>query len=247
MIEFTAELLGTAILLLLGNGVVANAILEKTKGNQGVGWLMINFGWGMAVFVAVLITMDYSGAHLNPAVTIALALAGKFSWSMVGPYIIAQLLGAAIGTSLVWLLYRDHYDATPDAGTKFGTFATAPAIRNNTSNFLSEVVGTFVLIFAVLYIVGPDNIAPADLEKPVGLGSLGALPVGLVVFAIGMSLGGTTGYAINPARDLAPRFMHSILPIKDKGSSGWDYAWIPIVGPIVGAALAVGLSMLVGA
>lgn len=245
MIEFTAELVGTAILLLLGNGVVANCILKQTKGKTEDPWLLISVGWGMAVFVAVLITMDYSGAHLNPAVTIGLAAAGKFAWSSVPLYIAAQMLGAAIGAGLVWLMYQDHYNATEDPGTKFGTFATAPAIRNNVRNLISEAIGTFVLIFAVLYITGP-NLVAADAAKPVGLGSLGALPVGLVVLAIGMSLGGTTGYAINPARDLAPRIMHAILPIKDKGSSGWDYAWIPIAGPILGALMAVGLSLLVG-
>lgn len=246
MTAFVAETIGTAILLLLGNGVVANGILEKTKGQDDrVGWLMINFGWGMAVFVAVLVTMDYSGAHLNPAVTIGLAAAGSFAWSSVPTFIAAQFLGAAIGTSLVWLIYRDHYDATSDQGKKLGTFCTSPAIRNNGSNLLSEIIGTFVLIFAVLYISGP-NLVPGDTSEPVGLGSLGALPVGLVVFAIGMSLGGTTGYAINPARDLGPRIMHSILPIKDKGSSEWDYAWVPVFGPILGALAAAGLYLLVG-
>lgn len=246
MSPFVAELIGTTILLLLGNGVVANAILEKTKGNQGVGWLMINLGWGMAVFVAVLCTMDYSGAHLNPAVTIALAAAGKFAWASVPTFIAAQMLGAALGTTLVWLMYKDHYDATEDQAVKLGTFATGPAIRNNGLNLLSEILGTFVLIFAVLYITGPNNFVAVDPGQPVGLGSLGALPVGLVVFAIGMSLGGTSGYAINPARDLGPRIMHALLPIKDKGSSGWDYAWIPIVGPILGALLAVAIWMTAG-
>lgn len=246
MSNFVAELIGTAILLLLGNGVVANAILKKTKGQDDhAGWLMINLGWGMAVFVAVLITMDYSGAHLNPAVTIGLAAAGKFAWSAVPQFVLAQLLGAMIGTTLVWLIYKDHYKVTDDQGTKFGTFATGPAIRNNGLNLLSETIGTFVLIFAVLYISGP-NLVAADASKPVGLGSLGALPVGLVVFAIGMSLGGTTGYAINPARDLGPRIMHALLPVHEKGSSGWDYAWIPILGPILGGLLAAGLYMLVG-
>ena len=244
MNEFVAELIGTAILILLGNGVVANAILKKTKGQDDrVGWLMINFGWGMAVFVAVLITMDHSGAHLNPGVTLALAIAGKFAWAQVPTFILAQLIGAAIGASLVWLTYKDHYAATEDPGVKFATFATAPAIRNNSSNLFSEIIGTFVLIFAVLFMTSP-NLVAGDPDTPVGLGSLGALPVGLVVFAIGMSLGGTTGYAINPARDLGPRIMHSILPISGKGSSGWDYAWIPVVGPILGAAIAAGLFLI---
>jgi len=246
MTEFVAELIGTAILILLGNGVVANAILKKTKGQDDhAGWLMINLGWGMAVFVAVLITMDFSGAHLNPAVTLALAIAGKFAWSEVPMFVLAQLIGAAIGATLVWLTYKDHYAATEDQGVKFGTFATAPAIRNNASNLFSEMIGTFVLIFAVLFMTSP-NLVAGNPDVPVGLGSLGALPVGLVVFAIGMSLGGTTGYAINPARDLGPRIMHAILPVYDKGSSGWDYAWIPIVGPVLGAILAAGLFLLLG-
>ncbi len=233
---FTAEIIGTFLLILLGNGVVANVILNKTKGNNS-GWIVITFGWGMAVFIAVLVAQDFSGAHLNPAVTIGLASAGKFAWSEVPIYIFAQMIGAFLGSTLVWLTYRDHYSETPDQGTKLATFCTAPQIRNTFSNLFSEAIGTFVLVFAVLYMVGP-NFAPADSAVPAGLGSLGALPVGLLVFSIGMSLGGTTGYAINPARDLGPRIMHAILPVHQKGGSQWDYAWIPIFGPVLGALIA---------
>ena len=236
MTPFAAELLGTMILILLGNGVVANVVLHSTKGNGG-GWIVITFGWAMAVFTGVVVSQTASGAHLNPAVSIGLALAGKFAWNLVPTYIAAQMIGAAIGTTLVWIVYRDHYDATTDKGSIQATFCTAPAIPNKMSNFVSEAIGTFVLIFAVLFIVGP-NLAPADDTIPPGLGSLGALPVAFIVLVIGLSLGGTTGYAINPARDLAPRMMHQILPVSNKGNSGWTYAWIPIAGPIAGAALA---------
>lgn len=232
MSPFIAELVGTAFLLLLGDGVVANVVLKDTKGANS-GWIVITFGWGMAVFVAVFIVAAFSGAHINPAVTLGLALAGKFSWSLVPTYLVAQFLGAALGAGLVWLHYRDHFAATEDADAKLGTFCTAPAIRNSVSNVISEVIGTFVLVFAVLYLAAPE----------VGLGALDALPVGLVVLVIGLCLGGTTGYAINPARDLSPRAMHALLPIPGKRDSDWSYAWIPVVGPFLGGALA-GLAFL---
>ncbi len=236
MSPFVAEVIGTMVLLLLGNGVVANVVLDKTKGHNS-GWIVITLGWGMAVFTAVLIAQDFSGAHLNPAVTIGLALAGKFSWTGVGSYIAAQMLGAAIGTSLVWLMYKDHYAATKDQGGKLATFCTAPAIRNPILNVVSEAIGTFVLVFAVLFITGP-NFTTSSPETLPGLGSLGALPVGLIVLVIGLALGGPTGYAINPARDLAPRIMHAILPVADKGDSDWSYSWIPVIGPVLGALIA---------
>ena len=236
MSPFIAEIIGTLILMLLGNGVVANVILKDTKGANS-GWLVITTGWGIAVFVAVFIVQDFSGAHINPAVTIGLAVAGKFPWVDVAPYILAQMIGAMIGSAVVWIMYKDHYRITENKSTKLGTFATIPQIPNTISNVFSELLGTFVLVFAVLYIAGP-NLAAGDPSQPVGLGSLGALPVGLVVFGIGLSLGGTTGYAINPARDLGPRIMHAILPIENKGPSNWSYAWIPIVGPIVGSTIA---------
>jgi glycerol uptake facilitator protein len=227
MEAYLGELLGTFLLILLGNGVVANVLLKDTKGN-GAGWVVITLAWGFSVFVAVFVVAGISGAHINPAVTIGLALAGKFSWDMVFGYILAQMIGAILGGFFVWLHYRDHYDITEEADLKLATFSTAPAIRNTISNVISEAIGTFVLVLGVLYMAAPE----------VGLGALDALPVALLVVVIGMSLGGTTGYAINPARDLGPRIAHFILPIKGKGSSDWSYSWIPVVGPIIGGALA---------
>jgi glycerol uptake facilitator protein len=229
MNSFTAEVIGTALLILLGDGVVANVVLKGTKGEKS-GWIVITFGWAMGVFIGVFTIAKFSGAHLNPAVTLALAMAGKFSWSLVPSYIAAQMLGAAIGAFLVWLHYRDHFRVTENKNLKLAVFCTGPEIRNLPVNFISEVIGTFVLVFAVLHLSSPQ----------VGLGSLDALPVALVVLAIGLSLGGTTGYAINPARDLGPRIIHAILPMPGgKRDSDWGYAWIPILGPIVGAGLAV--------
>ena len=235
MSPFLGEFIGTAILLLLGDAVVANVILKDTKG-RGAGWITINFGWGTAVFIAVFIVAEYSGAHINPAVTLGLALAGSFEWSSVPLYLVAQFLGGALGAFLVWLHYRDHFEATDDADAKLAVFCTAPAIRNNVSNLLSEIIATFVLVFAVLYMVKPD----------VGLGALDALPVGAVVLAIGLTLGGTTGYAINPARDLSPRIIHALVPIRGKRDSDWGYAWIPVLGPIIGGLLAGGAFVLIG-
>lgn len=240
---YMAEFVGTALLVLLGNGVVANVVLPKTKGNAA-GWIVITFGWAMAVFVGVWCVGSISGAHLNPAVTLGLALAGKdFAWELVPGYIAAQMLGAIIGAVLVFLFYYDHYAASDDADAKLATFATGPAIRNPLSNLFSEMIGTFVLVFAVLMAVEPiaqsANVEAGFPSLKIGLGALGALPVGLLVFAIGLSLGGTTGYAINPARDLGPRIVHAILPVPGKRDSDWGYAWIPVVGPMLGSALAV--------
>jgi len=241
MSPLTAEFIGTLILILLGNGVVANVVLPQTKGNDA-GWIVIAFGWGMAVFVAVWCVGPYSGAHINPAVTLALATAGNFSWAEVGGYITAQLLGAIVGAMLVYFIYRDHYAVCDNAGNKLATFSTAPAIRRTSSNLVSEFFGTAVLIFAILLAVEPtvNLVANTDIvpEVKVGLGTIGALPVGLLVFAIGLSLGGTTGYAINPARDLGPRIAHAILPIPNKGDNDWGYSWIPVVGPCAGAIAA---------
>lgn len=241
--QYLAEFVGTALLVLLGNGVVANVVLPKTKGHAS-GWIVIAFGWGMAVFVAVWCVKAISGAHLNPAVTLALALAGPFSWDLVPGFVAAQFCGAFIGALLVYFVYRDHYAASDDGDAKLATFATSPAIRNFPSNLLSEAIGTFVLIFAVLLaaepiIVRSDAIDPAQPGLKIGLGTLGALPVGLLVLSIGLSLGGTTGYAINPARDLGPRIAHALLPIAGKRDSDWQYALVPIVGPVIGAVLAV--------
>lgn len=240
MSPFTAELIGTMFLILLGAGVVANVILKGTKGNAG-GWMVITTGWALAVFVGVVIAGPYSGAHLNPAVSIGLAIAGKFAWSEVPLYILAQLLGAMLGAFLAWCIYRDHFNETTDSDTQLAVFSTGPAIRNTTFNILSEVIGTFVLLFVVFYFTEAEIKNP---QSPIGLGSLGAIPVAFLVWAIGLSLGGTTGYAINPARDLGPRIMHSILPMKHKGSSNWKYAWIPVIGPIIGAAIAAVLFLV---
>jgi glycerol uptake facilitator protein len=239
-----AEFIGTALLILLGNGVVANVVLPKTKGHAS-GWIVISFGWAMAVFVAVWCTAAASGAHLNPAVTVGLVAAGKFGVYKATPYIIAQFAGAFFGAVLVYVFYRDHYQVSDDPGAKLATFATGPAIRCASSNLFSEIVGTFVLVFAVLLATDPVILIANEttgLYEPgtekVGLGALGALPVGLLVLSIGLSLGGTTGYAINPARDLGPRLAHAILPVPGKGDGDWSYAWIPVLGPLFGALLA---------
>lgn len=247
MSPFLGEFIGTAILILFGGGVVANVVLNKTKGNNS-GWIVITFGWGMAVFTAVFVVGQFSGAHINPAVTIGLATAGMFDWAMVPMYVAAQMLGAALGALLVWLSYKDHFVATEDGPTKLAIFSTGPAIRNYGSNLLTEIIGTFILVFGVFYLTAPGFISDSGemlsvividgQEVGFGLGALSALPVGLLVLAIGLSLGGPTGYAINPARDLGPRVMHAILPFPHKGSSDWAYSWVPIVGPIIGAVLA---------
>jgi glycerol uptake facilitator protein len=240
MNPIVAEFVGTAILILLGNGVVANVVLNQTKGN-GSGWIVITFGWGMAVFVAVFCTSSFSGAHLSPAVTIALAVAGKFPWVRVLPYCIAQLGGAFAGASLVWLFYRQHFAVTQDGNAKLACFCTAPNIRVISTALFCEIVGTFMLVFPIFLIGQPslrfDQGATTAPEAHLGLGAIGALPVGLLVFAIGLSLGGTTGYAINPARDLGPRLAHAVLPIPNKRDSDWGYAWVPIVGPLIGAII----------
>ncbi|KAA2243250.1 aquaporin family protein [Chitinophaga agrisoli] len=241
MHPFLAEFLGTALLLLLGNGVVANVVLNRTKGNNS-GWIVITTGWALAVFVGVVLAGPFSGAHLNPAVTIAMAVAGKFAWTSVPAFIAAQMLGAMAGSFLVWMNYKDHLDETADNGLQRAVFCTEPAIRNTTRNFLCEVTGTFVLLFTIFYF----TTAEMGVDKtPVGLGSIGALPVTLLVWAIGLSLGGTTGYAINPARDLGPRIMHAVLPIKGKQGSDWAYAWVPVIGPLAGGALAAILYLVI--
>ncbi|MFC4210873.1 MIP/aquaporin family protein [Pedobacter lithocola] len=234
MTEFVAELIGTALIILLGNGVVANVVLKGTKGNDS-GWMVITTAWALAVFVGVVIAAPYSGAHLNPAVTIALAITQKFAWIKVPYYILAQLCGAMIGSFLVWIIYKDHFDATEDKGLKAAPFATSPAIRNLKSNLTSEIIGTFVLIFVIFFFT---NAEMGTDKTPIGLGSIGAIPVAFLVWVIGLGLGGTTGYAINPVRDLGPRIIHSIIPMKGKGTSDWAYAWVPIVGPVIGATLA---------
>ncbi|OYZ00908.1 MAG: aquaporin [Sphingobacteriia bacterium 28-36-52] len=227
MTPFIAELLGTAFIIAFGNGVVANVVLHKTKGHNG-GLIAITFGWSMAVFMAVYIAGAASGAHLNSAVTIGLASLGKFDWALVPQYLLAQLLGAMLGQLIVFMIYKDHFNATADGLTQRACFCTDPAIRNPIQNFMTEFLATFIFMLAVLFITKASS----------SLGSLDALPVALVVLAIGLSFGGPTGYAINPARDLGPRIMHFILPMTNKSSSDWGYAWVPIVGPILGAVAA---------
>ena len=239
MTPFVAEIIGTFLLLLLGLGVVANVILEKTKSN-GDGWMVITTGWAFAVFVGVAVAAPYSGAHINPAVTIGLAVAGRFPWESVPLYLLGQFIGAMLGALFVWIMYKGHFELTEDKETKRAVFCTAPALRNFPSNLFSELVGTFVLVFTVLYFT---EAGIAESDTVIGLGSLGALPVALLVWGIGLSLGGTTGYAINPARDLGPRIMHALLPIKDKGSNDWAYSWIPVIGPILGGVLAAFLAL----
>lgn len=232
------EFVGTAILVLFGDGVVASTVLKKSKGENG-GWVVITLAWGLAVMLGVFIAGPYSGAHLNPAVTLGLAAAGTFSWALVLPYIVAQMLGGFLGAVLVYLYYKDHYDVTDDPAAKLSTFCTIPAIRNYGRNLFSEIVGTFVLVFVILALSMQNNL------PEVGMGSLGAFPVAMLIVALGMSLGGTTGYAINPARDLAPRLAHALLPIRGKGSSDWVYSWVPVLGPIIGGFLAAVLYCLI--
>lgn len=227
MTPFTGEIIGTALLILLGNGVVANVVLKRTKGSDA-GLIVVAWGWGMAVFVAVFTVGAFSGAHLNPAVTLGLAIAGKFDWAQVPTYVAAQFIGAFIGATLVLLVYWPHFRVTEDQAMKLAAFSTSPGVRSPVANLFSEVVATFVLVFTVLFLA----------VSTFGLGALDALPVGLLVLSIGVSLGGTTGYAINPARDLGPRLVHAVLPVPGKGRSDWGYAWVPVVGPLIGATLA---------
>jgi len=227
MNNFLYEMIGTAFLILLGDGVVANVVLSKTKGNNS-GWIVITFGWAIAVFVGVFVSAAHSGAHLNPAVTLAFAALERIPWYDVPAYIEGQFAGAMIGAVLVWLAYKQHFDSTTDADSKLAVFCNSPAIPNVPFNLLTEIIGTFALVFGVLFISGAD----------IKLGSLDALPVALLVLGIGLSLGGPTGYAINPARDLGPRIVHFILPIPGKRDSNWGYSWIPVIGPVVGGLLA---------
>ena len=232
------ELLGTLVLVLLGDGVCAAVTLNKSKA-QGAGWVVITLGWGFAVMLGVLVAGPVSGAHLNPAVTLGLAAAGKFAWSLVPGYVIAQMLGGFLGAVLVYIFYKDHYKATSDQpDAMLGTFCTMPAINNPWRNFLSELIATCLLVFVILALGTEGN-------TPVGAGALGAFPVTCVIMSIGMSLGATTGYAMNPARDLSPRCAHAVLPIAGKRDSGWGYSWVPVAGPLAGGALAAGLFLLV--
>jgi glycerol uptake facilitator protein len=237
MAAFMGEVIGTMILILLGDGVVANVVLNKNKG-QGSGWIVITAGWGMAVAMAVYAVGWVSGAHINPAVTVGLAAAGLFPWAQVGPYIVAQFIGAFLGAVLVFLAYYQHFEATEDKGGKLAVFCTGPAIRNTMWNLITEIIGTMMLLWGVIFIFAANN----------GIGSgVGPYLVGMLVFSIGLSLGGPTGYAINPARDLGPRIAHFVLPIPGKGDSDWGYSWIPVVGPIIGGIIgAITWSMIFG-
>lgn len=228
-----AEFIGTAILILLGGGVVANVVLKDTKGNNS-GWMVISTAWALAVFAGVTIAGPYSGAHLNPAVTLANLMLNKMTLTLGFQYIIMQILGAMFGSFIVWLMYKDHFTQTDDAGAKEAVFCTRPAIFNPKINIISEIVGTFVLIFCILHFTEPTT----QQGQTFGLGTIGAIPVSFIVWVIGLSLGGTTGYAINPARDLGPRITHALLPIKNKKTFNLAYAWVPIIGPLIGSTLA---------
>jgi len=228
MTPFWGEFIGTGLLLFIGQTVVSNVVLEKSKGHNS-GWIVISFGWAMAVFIGVYCSAASSKAHLNPAVTIAFAVLGKFPWASVPVYIAAQMLGAMAGSLVAWLCFRPHFSATADANAKLAVFCTAPAIRSYRDNFVTETIATFVLIIGILFIASPSST----------LGALDALPVSLLVLGIGLGPGGPTGYAINPARDLGPRIMHALLPVPGKRDADWGYAWVPVFGPLLGCLLAV--------
>lgn len=239
MNPYFAEFLGTLVLVLMGDGVCACTSLDKSKG-KGAGWVAVTLAWGFAVMCGVFVAGPWSGAHLNPAVSLALAISGKFAWSSLPGYVLAQMLGGFCGAALVWAFYKDHYDATEDADVKLGTFCTMPAIRNSWRNLFCEFVGSWLLCFCILMFTTSEN-TPA-----VGMGSMGAFPVTMLIMAIGLSLGGATGYAINPARDLPPRIAHAVLPMKSaKRDSGWSYSWIPVAGPLLGAAFAAVCFMVI--
>ncbi|HEY0455502.1 MAG TPA: MIP/aquaporin family protein [Verrucomicrobiae bacterium] len=232
MKPYLAEFIGTMLLIIFGDGVVANVVLNKTKGHNS-GWIVIATGWGLGVAMGVYAVGWISGGHINPAVTLGLAVINKFSWALVPGYIFAQILGAAAGAIIVWLVYLPHWKQTPDQAAKLAVFCTSPAIRNTKANFISELIGTMVLVFGSMAILRPENLAAgSDLRN-----GLSPMLAGVLVWAIGLSLGGPTGYAINPARDLGPRLAHAILPIAGKGASEWPYAWIPVVAPITGGIL----------
>jgi glycerol uptake facilitator protein len=244
MTQYIFEFIGTLVLVLLGDGVCAACSLNHPKA-KGAGWVVITLGWGFAVMAGVLIAGPVSGAHLNQAVTLGVAIAGTFPWKLVFGYIVAQMLGGFAGAVLVWLFYKDHYKATKDQpDTILGTFCTMPAIRNGWRNFFCEVIATCMLVFVILAL-GTEGNAFAMGGTTLATGSLGSWPVTCLIMAIGMSLGGTTGYALNPARDLSPRCAHAVLPIEGKKGSGWWYSWVPVAGPMVGCVLAAGLFLLV--
>jgi glycerol uptake facilitator protein len=235
MQAYIGEFIGTMILIILGDGVVAGVLLRNSKAENS-GWIVITFGWAMAVAVAVYCVGQFSGAQINPAVTIAFAVTGQFEWALVPGYLIAQFLGAFVGGVIVWLAYLAHWPETEDEGLKLGVFCTAPAIYNTPANVITEIIGTFVLVFGVSGFIANAGAVPGDAAAVIGSG-INPLLVGLLVLGIGLSLGGPTGYAINPARDLGPRIAHAVLPIAGKGGNDWGYAWIPVVAPIIGGSL----------
>jgi glycerol uptake facilitator protein len=244
MSPYLAEFIGTALLVLFGNGVVANVVLARTKGNNA-GWIVITAGWAFAVFIGAFCAAPFSGAHLNPAVTVAMVVAGKLAPAQTAGYLVAQMLGGIVGGALVWLFYREHFKVSDNADGKLACFCTAPNIRHLPQALFCEILGTFVLVLPIFLLTSPTFLLPTSdggTEVAVGLGSIGLVPVALLVFGIGLSLGGTTGYAINPARDLGPRLAHFVLPIPGKRDSDWGYAWVPVVGPIIGGLLAAGVN-----
>lgn len=244
MEAYLGEFIGTMLLIIFGDGVVAGVLLKNSKAENS-GWIVITVGWAMAVAIAVYCVGQVSGAHINPAVTIGLAATGQFDWLMVPGYIIAQFIGAFVGGVIVWLAYLPHWRPTEDPGLKLGVFCTAPAYRATGPNIITEIIGTAVLLFGVLGISANAGAVGGDLSAVIATG-LNPLLVGLLVLGIGLSLGGPTGYAINPARDLGPRIAHAVLPIAGKGSSDWEYSWIPVVAPIIGGILGAGLFVLLG-
>jgi glycerol uptake facilitator protein len=244
MSPYLAEFIGTALLVVFGNGVVANVVLARTKGNSS-GWIVITAGWAFAVFIGAFCAAPFSGAHLNPAVTIAMVVAGKLAPAQMAGYLGAQMLGGLIAGALVFLFYREHFKVSDNADGKLACFCTAPNIRHLPQAFFCEILGTFVLVLPIFLLTSatiPFPTGDGTTDVTVGLGSIGLVPVGLLVFGIGLSLGGTTGYAINPARDLGPRLAHFLLPIPGKRDSDWGYAWVPVAGPIIGGVLAAAVN-----
>lgn len=249
MNPYLAEFIGTAVLVTFGNGVVANVMLARTKGSGG-GWIVITAGWALGVFVGVFCSAPFSGGHLNPAVTLAMAAAGKLASGKVAGYLLAQMLGGVLGGNLVFLFYREHFKVSDNADLKLACFCTAPNIRRLPQALFCETIGTFLLVLPVFLMTEATVQVPSAggvaTEIPIGLGTLGALPVALLVFGIGLSLGGTTGYAINPARDLGPRIAHAVLPVPGKRNNDWGYAWVPVAGPIAGGLLAALVKVWLG-
>lgn len=245
MTPFFGEILGTALLILLGDGTVANVVLAKSKAH-GAGWIVVATGWAMGVYVGALTVASISGAHLNPAVSLGLAMADKFAWSQVPVYVAGQMIGAMIGAALVWLAYLPHWAQTSDPDAKRGVFCTAPAIRQPLANLLCEIIGTLALMLGIFGIKTAAMQPDTGAAVPLDMGALGLIPVAFLIWGIGLALGGPTGYAINPARDLGPRIMHAVLPIAGKGGSDWGYAWVPVLGPMIGAGLAAAIYLAAG-